>query len=41
MKIRLPKALRIALLTCLLAVSPAYAETLTLTPIENLLFSHN
>ena len=41
MKIRLPKALRIALLTCLLAVSPAYAETLTLTPIENLLFSHD
>ncbi len=41
MKLHLPKALRTALLACILAVSPAYADTLTLTPIENLLFSHD
>ncbi|MGN0810326.1 MAG: beta strand repeat-containing protein, partial [Akkermansia muciniphila] len=39
MKLHLPKGLRAALLACMVAVSPAYAETLTLTPANNLQFT--
>ncbi|MCI6982579.1 MAG: hypothetical protein MR894_10305, partial [Akkermansia muciniphila] len=38
MKLHLPKGLRAALLACMVAVSPAYAETLTLSPANNLQF---
>ncbi|MCI7697978.1 MAG: hypothetical protein MSQ05_01080 [Akkermansia sp.] len=41
MKLHLPKALRTALLACILAVSPAYAETLTTELATNLLFFNN
>ena len=39
MKLHLPKSLRAALLACMVAVSPAYAETLTLAPANNLQFT--
>ncbi|MCI7698291.1 MAG: autotransporter domain-containing protein [Akkermansia sp.] len=39
MKLHLPKGLRTALLACILAASPAYAETLTLSPANDLQFN--
>ena len=41
MKLHLPKGLRTALLACMVAVSPAYAETLTLSPANDLRFSND
>ncbi|MGN0873855.1 MAG: beta strand repeat-containing protein, partial [Akkermansia sp.] len=41
MKLHLPKGLRAALLACMVAMSPAYAETLTLSPANDLRFSNN
>ena len=41
MKLHLPKGLRAALLACMVAVSPAYAETLTLSPANDLRFSND
>ncbi len=38
MKLHLPKGLRTALLACMLAVSPAYAETLTTEAVSGLVF---